>query len=301
MTRLAPELRALLEIDEQDGFVTEAARSLGIPQSTLSRRIRALEDLLGLALLVRTGRRAALTPRARELAEAVRGPLTGLERAVAATAGEADPAGGRVRFGFPLTMGQGRAPELLAAFRRGHPGIRLELRQGHGAALFADLRAGRLDLALTIPAPAGEEQGALEHRVVGSQRIVAVLPEAHPCAREDSVRLEELAGSQFIGTPRSYHLRRLTDAWCAGAGFAPRVDVEAAEFAAIRELVALGMGVALLPALSRPLRGTAEVPLAGGPARGEGWSREIALVRSAVPLSPPAQSLWDFLARATAA
>jgi DNA-binding transcriptional LysR family regulator len=300
MGRLAPELRALLETDEQDGFVTAAAQSLRIPQSTLSRRIRALEDLWGFPLLVRTGRRAALTPRARELAAAVRGPLAALERAIAATAGEADPEGGRVRFGFPLTMGQGRAPELLAAFRRAHPGIRMELRQAHGTALFEDLRLGRLDLALTIPAPGPEDgaRGTLEHRVMGRQRIVAVLPEAHPCAGRDVLRLEELADAQFIGTPRPFHLRRLTEAWCAAAGFTPQVDIEAAEFAAIRELVALGMGVALLPALPSPLPGTAEVPLAGEPAGEEDRSREIALVRAAVPLSPPAQSLWDFLARA---
>lgn len=291
MPRLAPQLRALVELVVQDGHMTQAASTLGVPQSSMSRRVHSLEAELGVPLILRSGRTVTLTPVARELVAQVRGPLHELELAVGTATGTADPEHGTVRFGFPLTMGSGKTPDLLAAFHRHHPGIRLHLKQAHGSALMADLRSGDLDLAITIPPP-----NDLQHVIIDNQPICAALPQEHPLATRVSLRLDELHGETFIANPSSYNLRALTEAWCQKLGFSPAVSIEITEFATIRELISRGLGVALLPHNDRPTPGVVEVPLTGDTT----YSRDIALVWSPIPPTPATQQLNSYFQEAFA-
>lgn len=260
-------LRELVALADEDGHLTDAAASLGIPQSTMSRRIHSLESRLGVPLTVPRGRAIGLTDAARDLVAAVRTPLREIHTALAETAEVADPEHGTIRFGFPLTMGAGEVPDLLAAFNRAHPGIRLDLKQAHGAELVADLQRGALDLAIIIPAPP-----EVPHEILASQSVVVAVPADHPLAERKQTTVAELAGEEFISTPASYNLRTLTDRWCAAAGFVPQVKIEVTEFSTIREFVGRGMGVALIPRAGRPVDTITEVEL-----RGPGYVREIAL------------------------
>ncbi|MCI2266409.1 LysR family transcriptional regulator [Sediminivirga luteola] len=284
--RLAPQLAALVALAEHDGHMTRAAAALGVPQSSMSRRVHALEAELGVPLLLRAGRGVRLSPGGAELARRARDPLRQIGSAAAALAGDADPDHGVVTFGFPLTLGSGLVPELLAAFRHRHPGIRVQLTQAHGAQLEADLLSGALDLAITIPAPA-----KARHTIIGTQHIQAVLPESHPRAAARRLRLQDLASETFIANPPSYNLRRLTEAWCAQAGFTPDIGFEVTEFATIRELISRGLGVALLPGDERTPPGIVERPLTG--AR---YERDIALCWATATEAPVTRRLSEFLA-----
>lgn len=281
----APQLAALLELVEQDGHMTDAAAILGIPQSTMSRRIHGLEDHLGVPLIVPDGRAISLTAAARELADSIRGPLREIGIAITDIAEAADPDHGTIRFGFPLTMGAGQIPDLLAAFSSRHPGIRLDLKQAHGAELARDLQKGALDLAIIIPPPV-----ELPHEVLTSQEIVAAVPADHRLAGRRSVTVAQLADEEFIANPASYNLRSLTDLWCADAGFAPRVKTEVTEFSTIREFISRGMGVALIPRNVRVMEGIAEVEL-----RGDGYVREVSLCSAVRRPSRVVARLRDFV------
>ena len=281
----APQLAALLELVEQDGHMTDAAAILGIPQSTMSRRIHGLENHLGVPLIVPDGRAISLTAAARELADSIRGPLREVEIAITDIAGAADPDHGAIRFGFPLTMGAGQIPDLLAAFSSRHPGIRLDLKQAHGAELARDLQKGGLDLAIIIPPPV-----ELQHEVLASQEIVAALPADHRFAGRRSITVAQLASEEFIANPATYNLRSLTDLWCADAGFVPRVKTEVTEFSTIREFVSRGMGVALIPRNVRFMEGIAEVELRGGD-----YVREVSLCSAVRRPSRVVARLRDFI------
>ena len=283
-TELAPHLRALTAIADHDGYMTGAAQSLDVAQSSMSRRIHALEQMLRIPLLTRDGRAVRLTPAAVRLADAVRGPLTELDHAVAAVADDADPDHGTVRFGFPLTMGHGRIPDLLARFNTRHPGIHLQLKQAHAAELVDDLRRGALDLAVTIPPPDG-----LPHTVIGIQTICATLPATHRLATAPAIALTDLRDERFIANPPSYNLRVITERWCREAGFDPDIGIEITEFATIRELVGRGLGIAILPETSDPADGTVEIPLVGA------HRRRVALSAATSRLAPAARRLSDFL------
>lgn len=285
--RLAPQLRALVELDAHDGHMTQAAAALGVPQSSMSRRIHALEEELSVPLLIHDGRIVRLTAAAERLARHLREPLRQLDQAIDEVTGDADPEHGTVRFGFPLTMGSGRVPDLLAAFRHRHPGIRVLLKQAHGSALEADLLAGDLDLALVIPAP-----DRLRHVRIGTQQIQVVVPDDHRLASVRRLRLRDLEHETFIANPPSYNLRQLTETWCREAGYTPDIAFEVTEFATIRELVSRGLGIALLPSDERLPPGVTELPLAGSQFR-----RDVTLAWGATTEAPPTGRLSSFLLR----
>ncbi|MGW0172530.1 LysR family transcriptional regulator [Rhodococcus sp. NPDC003322] len=285
--RLAPQLRALVELAAHDGHMTQAAAALDVPQSSMSRRIHALEEELRVPLLIHDGRIVRLTDSAERLARQVREPLRQLDLAIDEVTGQADPDHGTVRFGFPLTMGSGRIPDLLAAFRHHHPGIRVLLKQAHGSALSADLLAGELDLAIVIPAPE-----RLNHVRIGTQQIQVVVPDNHRLATARHVQLSDLKNETFIANPPSYNLRQLTESWCHEQGFVPDIAFEVTEFATIRELINRGLGIALLPHDERIPQGLTELPLTGSRYR-----RDVTLAWGATTEAPPTQRLSSFLLR----
>ena len=184
--------------------------------------------------------------------------MRALDDAVRQVRADADPDSGLVRFGFPLTLGPVSIPSLLAQFHTRAPRIRLHLVQAHGEALAEQVRDGRLDLAVMIPPPPD-----LPTVDLGRQRIDLHVSRAHPLAGRRRIDLAELAQESFIANPPSYQLRTLLDSWCAAAGFTPRVVFEITEFETLRALVALGQGVALLPAAEVADPDLAVIPLDG--------------------------------------
>ncbi|MGW6694715.1 LysR family transcriptional regulator [Rhodococcus sp. NPDC054953] len=254
---VVPQLAAF-DAAAREGHFTRAADLLGVPQSSLSRRIRSLEDTLGVPLFQHLGRGVTLTTAGRELHERTRDLVAALDDAVSAVRGNADPDGGLVRFGFPLTLGPVSIPSLLADFHRVAPRIRLHLVQAHGEALAGMVRDGHLDLAVMIPPP-----DDLPVTVLGRQRLLLHVAGAHRLAGRRRVDLAELTGERFIANPPTYHLRQVLDSRCAEAGFTPQVAFEISEFETIRALVGHGLGVAVLPAAETPHPGLVTIPLTG--------------------------------------
>ncbi|MFG2148899.1 LysR family transcriptional regulator [Streptomyces sp. NPDC048696] len=250
VTVLAPRLAYFAGVARHE-HVTRAAHELGVPQSTLSRAMVRLEEDLGVALFARKGRTVSLTPAGRTFLGSAERALAEVERAAESVRADADPATGKVAFGFLHTMGSETVPGLIRAFRVDHPRVRFTLVQNYGEAMIERLRAGELDLCLTSPVPDAPD---LVARRLDEQRLRLVVPDDHRLAARKRVRLAEAADETFVTLEPGYGLRRITDDLCAEAGFTPRVAFEGEEAETLRGLVAAGLGVALLPppAVARP-------------------------------------------------
>lgn len=247
---LAPRL-AYFEAVARHEHVTRAAQELSVPQSTLSRAIVGLEADLGVALFARSGRSVSLTPAGRTFLSSVERALAEVGRAADSVRADADPASGRITFGFLHTLGSETVPGLIRAFRADHPGVRFQLVQNYGEAMIKRLRAGELDLCLTSPVP---DAPGLVARRLDEQRLRLVVPDDHRLAGRRRIRLAEAADETFVTLEPGFGLRRITDDLCAEAGFTPRIAFEGEEAETLRGLVAAGLGVALLPppAVARP-------------------------------------------------
>ncbi|WP_280508746.1 LysR family transcriptional regulator [Nocardia flavorosea] len=282
---LVPLLAAFATAADE-GHITRAAQRLGVPQSSLSRRLKAVERSVGVPLFQPLGRGIALTAAGRELFDRTRDLVGALDDAVTVVRSHADADSGLVRFGFPLTLGPVSIPSLLADFHGSAPRIRLHLVQAHGEALAEMIRDGRLDLAVMIPAPTD-----LPAITLGHQRIHLYVGRDHRLAGQGTAELCDLAAESFIANPPTYHLRHLLDTQCAAAGFTPKVVFEITEFDTLRALVARNLGIALLPEPETPHpdlhRIALSIPV----------QRSIGLVSGHHRPTPAVARLRDFVAR----
>jgi LysR family transcriptional regulator, transcription activator of glutamate synthase operon len=153
---------------------------------------------------------------------------------------------GHVTVGAMHTMGPVDVSLALANFHQRHPAVELTVREQSSEELAEMLRDDVLDLAFLSVTERMESHGLGLHQLV-SEELVVVLPQAHPLAGRDSVRMRQLEHEQFISYRQGARLRELLVFAAHYAGFDPQIKLESNESERIRRLVARGMGVAILP------------------------------------------------------
>ncbi|HEU5037991.1 MAG TPA: LysR substrate-binding domain-containing protein [Nocardioides sp.] len=256
-------LRSFAVLAEERHFGRAAAR-LHLAQPALSQQVKQLERELGVELFTRTTRRVEPTEAGLRFAQHARTVLADVDRARDDMTALATGHAGRVSVGFIGTATYDVLPRVAQEVRRELPGVELELR---GELLSPQLVAGladrSFDLALLRPVDGVEAQ------VLRSERLVAVLPAAHPLAGRRRIGLARLKDEPFVlhpsGDRSSMHGRVL--AACAAAGFEPSPVVEVSETATLVVFVAAGLGVALVPEPVRSLglEGVSYVALTDAP------------------------------------
>ncbi|MGW4918002.1 LysR substrate-binding domain-containing protein [Streptomyces albidoflavus] len=144
-------LRTFLAVAQTLSF-TQAARRLGVRQSTVSQHVRRLEEQVGRALFLRDTHNVELTGDGAAMLGFARRILEVQEQAAAYFGGPR--LRGRLRFGASEDFVLTRLPEILEAFRRDHPEVELELTVELSGTLHERLAAGKLDLVLAKRRPA---------------------------------------------------------------------------------------------------------------------------------------------------
>ena len=217
-------LRYFIAVAEELNF-SRAAQRMHMAQPPLSAAIRQLERDLGVDLFVRTTREVKLTDAGHAFLAGARRTLADAERAAEdakrAAAGEL----GQLRIAFSWSTRFETLPALGRAFRATHPDVELLAQEMWNARMPPAFANGSIDVALSLcPEIAAELQLA----PIRKERLVALLPDAHPLAREEAIPLSALADDEFIVFPREI-APRLHDAFMSiyrRAGFEPRVRNE---------------------------------------------------------------------------
>jgi LysR family transcriptional regulator, transcription activator of glutamate synthase operon len=228
--------------------VTQASEELHVAQSAVSRQIHQLEEELGVSLFVQKGRNLQLTPVGKLFLGRVEGILSDLERAVQEVHEFLDPELGEVRIGFPHSLGISLLPTVVAEFRKLHPKVKFRLRQGTYSSLIRDLTSGEIDLSFISPFP--ETHDMVTGELLLSEELYAVVPQQHPLAGCESIKLSQLKQDPFVMFSDAYSLRGIVIEACKTAGFVPQIGFEGEETDTIRGLVAAGLGVGLLPEMA---------------------------------------------------
>lgn len=228
------------------GNIRGSAERLGYTPSGVSRMISSLEQELGVRLLVRDRTGVAPTQECQALLPLLR-KVASAARSCTAAAQELTSLGaGRVRVGIAYPQLYGALIGALATFRRLHPHISFDLREGNSTPLAALLEEGGLDLAII-----SRREGAFAWHPLLEDRLVAVLPASHPLAGAASYPLTRFADEPYVeiaAGEQTDNARTFTQ-----LGITPNTRFTVSASTAAYQIVAAGLGVTLTnEILARP-------------------------------------------------
>lgn len=177
------------------GSFSKAAARLRVKQSTLSRRIKLLEQDVGLTIFERSTLGAVPTRDGAAFLAAARQIVDGAEglrlNARAVGRGEA----GRLVFGFSTSLSAGNLRAALSGFCQRYPEVELQGVEAGWEALTRGIAARTIDLAI-IPGELPDEELARRH--LWPERLMVALPEDHPAAKAGTIFWTDLRGETFV-------------------------------------------------------------------------------------------------------
>ena len=270
--------------------VTEVSEVESVTQSGVSRALARLE--VGTPLLRRSGRTLRMTHAGAVFKPHLDALLHHLDDGIAAVSQLIDPDTGTVALAFQQSLGTWLVPDLARSFRAAHPGVRFQLTQVRDEPNSAVLDGGNADLELGSRRPQNPPDADVHTRLIALEPLRLALPREHALASQRRVRLADVAGDPFISLRSASALRRLTDDLCEQAGFRPDVIFEGDDLSNVRGFVAVGLGVAIVPA---PRAGSPEAvpgPVTYLEIADQGAVREILLTWSAERRLLPATDLF---------
>ena len=229
-------LRAFVTVVETGSF-TRTAALLGRTQPAVSLQIRRLEDQLRSPLFDRGGKGVALTTEGAALIPQAR-RLLRLNDEIVSTLGEGDLEG-EVRLGAPEDIATMHLPEILGAFARSHPRIKLSVTCDYTANLLDQMSRGMLALALIKREPVGPELGVR----VWSEPLVWVALDAS---------IVETSPLPLIIAPAPDIYRKRALGALADAGLAFRASFTSPSLAGQMAALRAGLGIGVLPAAMAP-------------------------------------------------
>jgi LysR family transcriptional regulator, hydrogen peroxide-inducible genes activator len=269
------DLRYLVALADHKHFGRAAAASF-VSQPTLSTQIRKLEDELGVSLVERAPRRVMLTPIGHDIAERARRVLAEVTQMGEVARRSQDPEAGTVRLGLFPTLAAYLLPHVLPAVRARFPRLELLLVEEKTDVILARLRDGRLDAGI-LALPVHDDR--LHVEPLFEEFFVLAAPQSHPLARRDKpLALHDLDHEHLLLLEEGHCLRDQALDVCRLAGANEHDGFRATSLETLRQMVAAGVGMTLLPMLSvqPPVPPSPDIHLL--PFRGKPPSREVAMV-----------------------
>lgn len=229
------------------GHFAKAAESCFVTQPTLSTQLKKLEDYLGVQIFERSKRGVMPTAAGEEIIAQARVVLAEAHKLVDVARQAADPYAGPLRLGVIPTLGPYLVPRVLPALRANYPQIKLYVREDLTRSLLQALKNGELDAAL-LAMPIRE--GELSVRSLFQEPFVLALPEAHPLLAKPLVDQADLLDQRLLLLDEGHCLRDQALSVCGHSQHGVDEDVRGTSLETLRQMVAAGIGVTLMPYLA---------------------------------------------------
>jgi len=237
-----PQLR-VFEASVRLGSLARAAEELHMAPPTACMQVKKLSETVGAPLFEQVGRRLYPTEAGLQVYEScgeVFGALSALERNLAR---ERTLERGGLRLAV-TSAARCFAPRLLGEFAAAHPGIDTALHVGNWASLAERLRRNEDHLYLFAHPPRDRE---LVSQAVLRNPFVVLSRRGHPLARVRGIPFARMAAEPFIMREQGSGTRAAVVELFGSHGMAPRVHMELDSNESIREAIAAGCGISILP------------------------------------------------------
>ena len=240
------DLRYLVALADHKHF-GRAAAACFVSQPTLSTQIKKLEDELGVALVERAPRHVMLTPAGRDAAERARIIIAEVEQMKESARRSQNPEAGSVRLGIFPTLGPYLLPHIVPRIRARFPKLELLLVEEKTDVILRQLREGKLDAGI-LALPLHDEQ--LHVEFLFEEPFVLAVPEGHALSRRARLEMRDLDGESLLLLEDGHCMREQSLDVCQLAGANERTGFRATSLETLRQMVAAGVGITLLPVLA---------------------------------------------------
>jgi LysR family hydrogen peroxide-inducible transcriptional activator len=239
------QLRYFLKVAEMQNF-TRAAEELLISQSALSRSITNLEKELGQTILERQTRQVVLT----EGGKLLKIKAEQIVKLVQETTAEMTDDGqrGSVRVGTIPTIAPYFLPGCLKGFAETFPMAKIKVHEETTGKLLDRCHQGQIDVAI-LALPVTSQH--LEVTPLFDEELLLVLPVGHPLEHKKKLTIAELKMNPFVLLDEAHCLSDNILALCRQKSFQPLTMEHTSQLATVQELVALGHGISMIPAMAR--------------------------------------------------
>ena len=235
---------SLFSLVARSGSISKGAELALLAVGAASKRITDLEAAVGAVLLERHSRGVTLTVAGQALQRHAQRILSDVDQLAADLSDYASGLVGVVRLWANTSAVTQFLPHDIATFAEANPGIRIELEEEDSNAIVLAVLDGRADFGIFADRTPTLGLQAMNYR---EDRLVLVVPRGHALARRRSLRFEEAIEYDFVSLPRGTSLARRLEAETESLGRRLKMRIQVRSFDAMCQMVAAGMGVAILP------------------------------------------------------
>lgn len=239
-----PELRLFKEIAAARS-VTRGAAQCGISQSAASQHLREVEERLGVPLLDRSQRPVALTPAGKLYYELSRDVLKREEEFLLELESLKKHVDGAVRVASIYSVGLSQMSRVQAEFAARYPAAELRVEYMRPDKIYEAVLADEVDLGIVSYAEPGRELAVISWR---KEEMVVALPPGHRLANREVLRPADLNGENYVGFDEDLPIRRAQDRFFREHGVGVKLSMHFDNIQVIKEAVAVGSGISILPA-----------------------------------------------------
>lgn len=242
----------------ETGHFGKAAERCCVSQPTLSAQLKKMEDQLGVQLVER-GQQVRLTDIGERVVERARRVLDEAREIEELARNFQDPLAGELRIGLIPTVAPYLLPRTTGALREKFPRLKLLLLEHQTHRLVELLKSGEIDVGiLALPIPVER----LVTRALYSESFQVALPPDHRLAKRRRLSLDDLDGETLLLLEDGHCLRDQALAACRLARVREAPDFRATSLETLRQMVAAGVGITLLPSLAVEQQGSRVPPMA---------------------------------------
>src|SRR3954468_3759864 len=240
------QLRYALAVAETGNFTRAAERS-HITQPSLSQQIINLEREVGHKLFHRLGRQAVLTEAGAVFLERARRILFEVENATKELS-DHPSLGRRITVGAIPTVAPYLLPRLIKRCAKRYPNLQIDIREDFRSHLVHSIIEGELDLAIAA-LPVKDQRLSVEPLL--TEPLLLVVAKDHRLAQQRSVEAADFANENFVMLGTSSSLASQIRNFCGDHHIEPRIGFRCAQIATVKALVALGVGISILPRVAQ--------------------------------------------------
>ena len=237
-------LKYMLSVEET-GSITAAAKEHFVTQPAVSIQLKKLQEELGTPLFEVVGREIRFTLPGRMVLDYARRIFVLEKEMEGELSGIAGLVSGEVSIGTIDAASIYILPDVYSAFRMKYPGIDLHVDISPTSPLVERMLDGRLDFV--VGTLTGEKRAGVEEREIFREKLVPIAPPGHPVAVKSGVVVETFADHPFISFHRESLTRQIIESALLDMGVTLEVAMEIDSQEAIKNLVASGLGLSILP------------------------------------------------------